>query len=143
MNVDQRYVVVSIVFAVVYVLVLLFLPVDIDNASVPTIINGITTSTSIVIGLGGATMGVVLRGDIEKGDHHARKTYLYILGFFIASLLYPLWSYVFLITKDFVFAIRYSLDGYLFALLVLIIAWLHVAKRWSSDKEKTEIPDHQ
>lgn len=50
--------------------------------------------------------------------------------------MYPWGSYLALATKQFWFAVKYSLGGYLVALLDLIIVYLYTAKRWNIEKEK-------
>jgi hypothetical protein len=137
---DWYFIAIAIVFAVAYPVVLFMLPVAVDS-TVPTLVNGITTSMSIIIGLGGAVIGIVFRGDIEKGDSKARRIYFYALSLLIIPLIYPWGSYISLAagTSWYVFAVRYSLDGYLVALLAIMIVYLLTARRWYLEKEeKTE-----
>jgi small-conductance mechanosensitive channel len=121
---------------VAYVFVLFLLPVTIDDTNVPTLVNGITTSMSIVVALGGAVVGIMFRSDIEKGDSEAKKFYFTALGLFIIALVYPWGSYLALTTKQFSFAVKYSFFGYLIALLVMVTVYAYTAKRW--DKRNIE-----
>lgn len=116
----------------------LLLPVTIEDASVPTLVNGIITSMSIIIGFGGAVTGIVFRGDIDKGDSKAKIAFFYALGLFIIALVYPWGAYLALATKQFAFAVKYSFGGYLVALFAIITVYILIAKRW--DLEKVE-PD--
>jgi len=135
----RNSIVVVVVIAIAYLFVFLLLPVTIDNTSVPTLVNGITTSMSIIIGFGGAMTGIVFRGDINKGDSEAKKTYLYVLGLFIIPLIYPWGAYLALTTRQFEFAVKYSFGGYLVALLVIIMVYILIARRWDLEEgEKSE-----
>jgi hypothetical protein len=114
---------------VAYLFVFFLLPVTIDDTIVPTLVNGITTSMSIVIALGGVVIGVVFRSDIEKGDFETKKFYFTVLGLFIVALVYPFGSYILLATEQFPSAFKYSLCGYLVALLTIIWVYLYAARR--------------
>ena len=119
-----------------YLFVVLFLPVPIDHSSIPTLVNGVTTSMSIVVGLGAAVIGIVFRADIEKGDYETRKTFFAALGLFIIALIYPFGSYMSLANNGFEFALRYSLGGYLIAILGIVTVYVLTAKKWESEKEE-------
>ena len=119
-----------------YLFIVLLLPVTIDEASVPTLVNGITASMSIAVGLGAAILGIVFRADIEKGDFETRRTFFWALGLFIIALVYPWGSYVALGNKGFQFAVRYSLGGYIIALLGIIVVYILTAKRWEFDRKE-------
>jgi hypothetical protein len=130
LDIYQRYLIlVLFVIIVAYLFVFLFLPVTIDDISVPTLVNGITTSMSIVVALGGVVVGIVFRSDIEKGDSEAKKFYFTVLGLFIVALVYPWGSYILLASKQFPFAVKYSFGGYLIALLAIIWVYIYAAKR--------------
>jgi len=139
MNTYQRYaIIVAVAFVAIYFVVLFFFPIGIDSGYIPTLINGVTTSIGIIVGIGGATMGLAFRRDIEKGDFRGRKVYMYALFLFLFALLYPWGSYLFLalgITGLDVFALRYSLGGYLMAMMALLEAFLLIARRWDNERE--------
>jgi len=124
---------------IVYILTVIFYPVTVDASSIPSIVNGITTSTSIAIGLGAATTGIVFRADLEKGDYESRKTYIAALSLFILALTYPLGSYLFLINQKFISAVRYSLGGFLVALIGIGFIYVLIGKRWEMRKEKEKV----
>ena len=119
-----------------YLFVLFFLPLTIDKTSIPTLVNGITTSLSIIVGFGAAVTGIVFRGDVEKGDAKARKDYFFSLGLFILALVYPWGSYLALATGQFELAVKYSFFGYLIALLAIITVYILTARRWELEKEE-------
>jgi hypothetical protein len=127
----------TIVLVASYLLIVLLLPVTIADSNVPTIVNGITASMSIAVGLGAALIGIVFRADIEKGDNETRKTFLTVLGIFIIALIYPWGSYVALANKGFPFAVRYSLGGYIIALIGITVVYILTAKRWGLEGKET------
>jgi len=133
---QRNAIIVTCVIALVYLFVFLFLNVTIEDASVPTLVNGITTSMSIVVALGGAMIGILFRGNMDNADPEAKKAYFFVMGLFIFPLVYPLGSYLALATNQLWFAVKYSLGGYLVALLDLIIVYLYTAKRWDFENEK-------
>lgn len=145
LNVYDKYLVALVVFlAITYPLILYFFPVVTDS-TVPTLVNGITTSMSIILALGGAVIGIVFRHDIEKDDARAKRTYIYILGLFLIILLYPWGSYLFLAqgingyvfgTNAYGFALKYSLCGYLVALFAIMIVYVITARKWHLEEEK-------
>jgi amino acid transporter len=126
----------AIVLLAAYLFIVLFLPVTSEDSSIPTLVNGITASMSIAVGLGAALLGIVFRADIEKGDYETRKTFFWALGFFIIALVYPWGSYVALANNGFQFAVRYSLGGYIIALLGIIVVYILTAKRWAIEREE-------
>lgn len=130
------FIFVTVAIMVAYVVMWLFLPVTIDNTSVPTLVNGITTSMSIIIGFGGVVMAFVFRGEIEKGNFKAKKLYFAVLCFFILPLIYLWVAYIWLSTKQFEFAVKYSFGGYLVALWALLLAFLVIARKWDLEKEE-------
>ena len=97
--------------------------------SVPTIINGITASISIIIGFSGAAIGIMVR-EIFRNDKKARQYYLSILFLFIYAFAYQLWVYQMLISGDVDIALRWSLCGLLLSILifgsVMIVAYYRI-----------------
>jgi hypothetical protein len=143
LDIYQRYLIVFMIVAfIAYFVILFFFPITIDRNYMPTFVNGITTSISIITGLGGAVIGIVFRGDIDKGDSKARKSYFFAFSVLILPLIYPWGSYIALATDQFELAVRYSLDGYLVALLVIVAVYLLTARTWySGKKEESEKTD--
>ena len=119
---------------VLCLVVLFFLPVTISSDAVPTLVNGITTSMSIIIGLGATVIGVFFHNSTEKNDSEAKRAYIYALSLFILLLIYPWGSYIALANSEFLFAFRYSLNGYLVALSALVIVYYCTARRWNFGK---------
>lgn len=54
-------IVVSVIVILVATWVMFFLSVKVDSSTFPTLVNGITSSTSIIIGLSGVVVGIMLR----------------------------------------------------------------------------------
>jgi hypothetical protein len=111
--------------------------VNIDNASIPTIVNGVTASTSITVGFGAATIGLAFRFDKENEDAKTRKTYYLSIAMFLLPLVYPLGSYMALTSNEFSFALKYSFDGFLVALWAIVAVFTIIGKSWKID-EPTE-----
>jgi hypothetical protein len=138
---QRNVTIVGIVVVVAYLLVFLFLNVTLEDSSVPALVNGITASMSVVVALGGVMIGILFRGDMSNADPEARKSYFLMLSLFIFPLVYPWGSYLALATRQFGFAVKYSLGGYLVALLALISVYLYSAKRWNIEEEKQPEPE--
>ena len=120
----------AIFIFIVYVIIFLFLPVTIDDTAIPTLVNGITASISIIVGFSGAISGVVFHKELENEDSKGKKFYLLILGLFIIALIYPFGAYLSLSSKQFVIAVKYSFGGYLIALLAIMTVFNYAGKKW-------------
>ena len=62
-----------------YFYLIFFLPIKIDEEKIPSLINGVTTSTSIAIGLGGVLTGFVFRHQAPKDDLKTKKIFYLFL----------------------------------------------------------------
>ena len=133
--------VVVIVFIGLMFLVWLWLPLNmhIDTSSppsngtiqisvqtVPTVINGVTTVTSIVVGFSATLVGIVAH-EILGHDERDERVRKYMIGgilfLFPSILLLDFGAYLNLLVggaSGFMTAIIYVLDGFLLALLVLV-----------------------
>jgi len=132
----RTIIIIVFIFIGLYLIMFFLFPITIKDVYVPNLVNGITTSISIIIGFGGAISGIVFRSYIEKGNLKVRKTYIYLVSFFLLSLVYPFGAYIFLTTNNFDLAIRYSFCGYLFALLSLFILLIFIGVIWDLEKEE-------
>jgi hypothetical protein len=116
------------------------LPIS-GTAYVTTLINGITTMTSIVVAFGGVMFGAFIFHDEFKNDPKARSEYFEYLGFFIIPPMYLWISYWLLAWEQYDFAIRMSLCGFFVALLIFIGFYALNSKRLRLEKEKKTEPD--
>jgi hypothetical protein len=98
----------------------------INNA--PTFINGLTTSTSIVVAFGGAVNGFMFREIVEGRDLEFRRRYFEGIGFFIVPPMEAWASYSFLAFGSTEFAVKLSLIGFLTAMLVLVTFYLFISR---------------
>jgi uncharacterized membrane protein YqjE len=124
---------------------------QISVQSVPTVINGIATVTSIVVGFTAAVVGLVVREILGHGEKE-EKLRRYMIGgllfLFPSILLLDFWAYINLLMGEewrFVLAITTSLEAFVLALLVLvsifILVWLVNAEHERREKEsKTPKP---
>jgi|SRR5208283_4240232 len=72
------------------------LQIELPESNIPTLINGITTSTSLVIGIFIAILGIMLRSSIEKKDYDSKHFYLYGMISLMIPVLWLWTTYVFL-----------------------------------------------
>ena len=114
------------------------LQIKLSESYIPTMINGITTSTSVVIALFIAVLGIMLRVSIEKKDFESRQFYL--VGMIV--LLIPIgffWStYLFLAMGLSTIAVTYSLDALIGALFICIVLVIFTVVRVSNQTEKED-----
>ncbi|MCJ7631367.1 hypothetical protein MUP77_03040, partial [Candidatus Bathyarchaeota archaeon] len=89
--------------------------------NIPSIINGITTSTSIIVAFSGAVIGFMVR-DLFQSDKKARIVFFGVLVSFIYVFMYLFWVYAFLTMGGVDLALRWSLDGLLLSLLIFVLA---------------------
>jgi hypothetical protein len=130
--------------AIFYPILLIKFPV-VSDTTVPTLVNGITTSLSIIFAFGAGIVGFVFRHDIERGDSEARNTYLIILMIFFVLLVYPWGAYCFLAqgidrsiygVNAYNFALRYALCGYFVGMFALAEVYLLTARKWYREEKK-------
>jgi uncharacterized membrane protein YqjE len=109
-----------------------FAKISLQN--VPTVINGITASTSIVIGFIGVVVGILMR-EIFK-DESKTKVFFLLMAFLLAvPLAYLSTVYTFLIMGLVDWAVRWALDGLVLSLFMFVIIMLFAFHRLTSGKE--------
>lgn len=104
-------------------------------SNVETLINGVTTSTSIIVGFSGVIAGSVVRG-LLPNDEKSKTFYGKVLASFTYVFVYLFLVYFLLSLGQIDLALRWSLDGLLLALLIFVIVVLYVLNRL--DKTKFE-----
>lgn len=97
-----------------------FAKISLQN--IPTIINGITTSTSIIVAFSGVVIGF-MRG-LFQSDKKAKTAFFTVLFAFAYIFMYLFGVYTFLATGGVDLALRWSLGGLLLSLLIFILAML-------------------
>jgi hypothetical protein len=111
------------------------LQIKLSESYIPTLINGIATSTSLVIGIFIAILGIMLRVSIERKDSASKGFYLTGMIVLILPVAW-LWStYVFLTQGILTFAVTYALDAFISALFVLIVVVVYTVVRISNQSE--------
>ena len=109
--------------------------VRISPETIPILINGITSSTSVIIGFSGTIIGIMLR-EIDKSDRKTRVFYMLIIAL-LALPLTMLWStYVFLAMNWLETAIRYSLSGLILALYIFIAIIIYSVNSLKAEIDK-------
>lgn len=98
-------------------------PLNFDT--IPTVINGITAVTSIIIGFSGATVGLVYREEF-KTDKNVRSFLLLLTFFSVIPLVFLLGVYSALINGALDYALKSALVALYLALFDFILAMLVV-----------------
>jgi hypothetical protein len=102
--------------------------------NVPAVINGITASTSIVIGFIGVVVGILVR-EIFKGESKA-KIFLLLMAFLLTvPLTYLSTVYSFLLLGYVDWAIRWALNGLVLSLFIFVVIMLFAFHRLTSGKK--------
>ena len=114
--------------------------------NIPTLINGITTSTSIIVAFSGAVIGFMIR-ELFQSDKKAKLAFFGVFFAFIYIFMYLFWVYVFLATGGVDLALRWSLAGLLLSMLIFVgtmllgnyrLGMLKERETEKSEPEKTE-----
>jgi hypothetical protein len=114
-------------------------PTQIAAQTVPTIVNGITTVTSIVVALCGVLFGTIIYREIAKEANPKRKNeYFALLGVLIFPELYLMFSYVFLGFGLFLIALRWALSSFIVAILIFVLFYIQAPQKLWFDKEKKD-----
>jgi hypothetical protein len=132
----KLFTIAGITIIVVAIFILFFpyqLPI-VKTTNVPTLINGVTTMTSIVVAFGGVMFGAFVFREELKDDPKARSRYYESLGLFIIPPLYLWVAYMLLAWGVYDFAVRTSLTGFLVALLVFIAFYIFNSGRLNLKK---------
>jgi hypothetical protein len=131
LEIQQKYFIALGIIILVALIVIMVVPTwvfqsGIDNAF--TFINGLTTSTSIVVTFGGAINALMFRELTEKDSKFKRK-YFESLGLFLIPLLEAYGAYVFLAIGKPDFALKFSLTAFLTAFLVILSFFLLISRK--------------
>ena len=129
-----RFVLVAGIFVFALVYNEYLMQTKIDVAYISTVINGITASTSIVLGFAGIILGLLYR-EIFKNDEEA-KTFLFGIAVIFSIPIFYLYSvYLFLATGNFNLSIRTAFTGLIIASFAFIAMILFTAYRISAKEE--------
>jgi hypothetical protein len=107
----------------------------IDVQYVPTLVNGLTSSTSVIVGLSGVIIGIMFR---EIGEGNPRAKGGLVSSIFVLALpIALLWTtYAMLTMGEYESAIKFGLSGLIFALYLFLSLIIFVAKELGSKIEK-------
>jgi membrane associated rhomboid family serine protease len=119
-----------------------FLPnINVNDQSVFTLVNGITASTSVIIGFSGAIIGIMLHEAKEKQDHKTRMFFLIAITVLMAPLT-MLWTTYVMLTVGGVWisiAVKCGLSGLITALYVFTIVVIFIAEQLGVEIEKKSL----
>jgi hypothetical protein len=102
--------------------------------TIPTIINGITAVTSIIIAISGAILGLVYREDFT--DRRSKLSLLGFVFYFAVPFTFLLIVYNSLIYGSLNFALTWALDALVLALAEFVLSMLSIYNKLDSNKEK-------
>ncbi|MFB3889829.1 MAG: hypothetical protein ACE14S_10095 [Candidatus Bathyarchaeia archaeon] len=143
----DEYLVMLIVFVIGFaavILVVLFVqPVQIDTSGIATtnksyftipvtavftMVNGIATIVSIIVGFGVTLSALVFR-EVTQDDAYLKHNYFESLAFFTLPIFYVFASYLFLTLGEFELAVRWSVSSFFFTMLFFLGFWLINGRR--------------
>lgn len=104
-------------------------PTKIAAQTVPTLVNGIATITSIIAAFGGVMLGIMFR-DVSKSGQEAKRTFFSLIGYFLIAIGFLFGAYCFLVSGFFEWAVRCSIGGFLIALAGILLLYLAKAEEW-------------
>lgn len=102
--------------------------------NVPTVINGITASTSIVISFSGVVIGMLFR-EVFKGDNKTKLFFLLMAFYLVIPLGYLSSVYTFLIMGLVDWALKLALNGLILSLFTFVFIMLSAFYRLDSEKK--------
>jgi len=114
------------------------LQINLSESYIPTLINGITTSTSIVIGILIAVLGIMLRFSVESKDSVSKNFYLVAMVILIMPIVLFWSTYTFLTMGLYAFAVRYALSTLIIALLICVLVVVFAVVRMANQSEKED-----
>jgi len=129
---------ISIAVFVAVVWASIFLNINVDDKSIFTLVNGITASTSVIVGFSGTIIGIMYREAKEKQDDKARMFLFKAIAVLMMPLIMLWTTYCFLVMGGIwaSLAVRYSLDGLIMAFYVFGVVVIFIAKQLSAEIEK-------
>jgi cytochrome bd-type quinol oxidase subunit 2 len=116
---------ISITVFVAAIWTCIFLTIKVNDQVIPTLVNGITSSISVVVGFCGVIIAIMFR---EIDDIKAKK-FLFVAIILLLIPLTMLWStYSFLTMNMSELAIRWSLSALISALYIFIAVVIYIVR---------------
>lgn len=112
-----------------------FLNIGVGNEAVPTLVNGITSSMSVIVGFCGAIIGIMFR-EIGTKDSEARNRLVVFLALLMAPITMLWTTYSFLTMAMYAFAVKYALVGLIYALYIFVGLIIFVARELIPETKK-------
>jgi len=113
-----------------------FLDIKIESSLIPTLVNGITSSLSVITGFMGAFVGIMFR-EIRKKDKKARNFYFWVMVLFAVPLNFLWTTYFFLTVGWSENAVKYALSGLILTLYMFFAVILRSVKILNVEPEKS------
>lgn len=116
----------------------IFLNINVNDQSIFTLVNGITASTSVIVGFSGTIIGIMYREAKEKQDNKARMFLFKAIVVLMIPLIMLWTTYCFLVMGGIwtSVAVRYGLDGLIMAFYVFSVVVVFIAEQLSTEIEK-------
>lgn len=120
---EAYFIIITVVTFIAVVWTNLFLPINVDASWIPSLVNGMTSSMSIIVGFMGGFIGIMLH-ETSKNDKKAKTFYFRGLLLLLIPLSFLWTTYALLTIGWSETAIRYglsflSITFYLFFAIVL------------------------
>jgi hypothetical protein len=115
--------------------------VELSAQTVPTVINGIIASTSVIIAFSGAVVGLMYRDIVSKSDVAGAVTFI-ILLLFLTSITYDFYAfYAFSLGGKYYleFAFKNAFTGFVVSLFMLFLAFLMIVEIMSRLERKQRL----
>ena len=114
------------------------LQIKLSESYIPTLINGITTSTSIIIGIFIAILGIMFRFSVEKKDSVSKQFYLIAMITLLVPIVFFWTTYTFLTQGLLTFAVTYALSTLIMALFICAFVIIYTVTRIANQTEKED-----
>jgi glucan phosphoethanolaminetransferase (alkaline phosphatase superfamily) len=130
-----RFGVLGIIFLIAILANGFFLHPRIDQTYIPTVINGITASTSIVIGFTGVVMGLFYR-DVFAKDEKMKSMLMGLTLYLAIPIAYLLTVYAWLVVVDFDSSLKIAFTGLILSLFIFIFMLFFVGYNLEKNQQR-------
>lgn len=134
-KIRKYFYLITIVTIIEVVWILAFLKINIETSAIPTLVNGLTSSLSVIVGFMGAFIGIMYR-EVSKKDKKARTFYFGAMFLMIAPLTLLWTTYSFLTMGWLETAVRYGLFSLIITLYMFFAVILNTVKILNIEMDK-------
>lgn len=121
-----------------------FLPVGMNYDAIPTLVNGITSSTSLILGFCGVIIGIMFREPRQKSTNRVSTGHFV---FFLIMLIIPVsilwWTYSTLAFGAYLVSVKCGLSNLILALYIFASLIIYVIKETDLDVNRRAVQQHE